>query len=540
MDRGRLPHLAGLRDRGLFARLNSTVPDTSLAAWTAALTGVGPGRHGLVNFVRRQPGGYRLRLVDATDRLAPTILSLASRAGLRVAGLGVPGTYPPERVAGVCIAGFDSPVATSAAARAYYPSSLHGELRARGLVWPYGGVDELRVGPGWHARARRALVDGIEHKSRAIEAVLERGPFDLLWVVFSESDTAAHHFWAFFDPRSPRHRPDPDLADTLGQVYGALDTALGRLLRSTGDRTAVLVLSDHGACGASDHVVYLNRWLAREGLLRFAGVGGLVGRAAGLVRDLAARHLPAPVKQAVLRSPAARLALAADGLARFGGLDLSGCRAFSDELPQNPGIWIHLRGRDPYGTVEPGDEYERLRDRIADRLLRWRWREDHTKRPVVARVLRREDVFSGVAASRAPDLLVDLARFDGYRLVAGASQGRDGPLVRRLLGRELIGSKGTGTSGAHAAEGILVASGPTVRTGRGPTDARLVDICPTALRLLGLEPPPGLDGRPLEEIAPRAGRIFSPKHRPGSAAREAYSAEEEEAIRRRLEGLGYL
>ncbi len=76
--------------------------------------------------------------------------------------------------------------------------------------------------------------------------------------------------------------------------------------------------------------------------------------------------------------------------------------------------------------------------------------------------------------------------------------------------------------------------------GKGRIHARLVDIFPTALRLLGMEPRPGLDGRPLDAIAPGARPTAVPANPETSAAQKAYSPEEEEAICRRLEGLGYL
>ena len=95
-DRGRLPNLSALRKSGMCIPLGSTIPPSSLPAWTSAFTGVGPGRHGLTEYVRKDPGAYRLRLVTSRDRNVETLFSLAKKAGLQVACLGVPGTYPPD------------------------------------------------------------------------------------------------------------------------------------------------------------------------------------------------------------------------------------------------------------------------------------------------------------------------------------------------------------------------------------------------------------------------------------------------------------
>ena len=511
--RGRLPHLAKLRSRAIHTSITSTTPPSSLPAWTSAFTGVEPGRHGLTEYVVKEPAAYRLRLVGSADRRAETLFSLAHRAGLRVACLGVPGTFPPDPRLDVCIAGFDSPLSQKAPAEAFVPGFLQQKLLEKNLHWPFGGVDELAVGPGWHRAARETLLESVEQKTRVAEEILHSDWFDLFTVVFSEIDTASHHFWAFHDRGSPRHQSDPVLRGTLEDVYVALDRALGRLLARLDETAAVLLLSDHGAGGASDHVFCPNRWLASEGFLRFKGISGLPGRLASVAQGFLSRRLPAFFKEALLRGPAAPLVMRADALSRFGSLDLPGTRAYSDELPQNPGIWINLRGRDPHGTVEPGAEYQTLRDEIIEGLESVC--DPHSGRPLVDRVLKREEAFAGPCAGRAPDLLVELASWDGYKLLAAPSQGRRGRVVRRLGPAELIGSKGVGVSGVHRPEGILVATGPE----KIPETATLLDVFPLAASLLGLE---------------------SGDQKPAEFEERVYTPQEEAVIKKRLEGLGYL
>jgi predicted AlkP superfamily phosphohydrolase/phosphomutase len=515
--RGRLPHLAEIRQRGTLTSMASTVPPSSLPAWTSAFTGVEPGQHGLTEYVQKEPAAYRLRLVGSADRRAETLFSLAHRAGLRVACLGVPGTWPPDPQLDVCIAGFDSPLSQKAPAEAFVPGFLHEKLLEKHLHWPFGGVDELAVGPGWHRAARETLLESVDQKTRVAEEVLHSDWFDLFTVVFSEIDTASHHFWAFHDGDSPRHRSDPVLGGALEEVYVALDRALGRLLQRLDETAAVMILSDHGAGGASDHVFCLNRWLASEGFLSFKGLSGIPVRLASIAQGFVSRHLPASFKEALLRGPAASLVMRADALSRFGGLDLPGTRAYSDELPQNPGIWINLRGRDPHGTVDPGAQYEKLREEIVEKLEAVR--DPGSKRRLVDRVLKREQVFKGSCAERAPDLLVELASWDGYKLLAAPSAGRRGRVVRQLTASELIGSKGIGVSGIHRPDGILVAAGPGLPAEKTLQNATLLDVFPLAASVLGLE---------------------STKDKPAVPEERVYTPAEEAVIKKRLEGLGYL
>ena len=58
-DRGWLPVLAGLMEKGACGHLTSTIPPITGAAWTSFATGCHPGNHGLVDFVAPRPGSYR-------------------------------------------------------------------------------------------------------------------------------------------------------------------------------------------------------------------------------------------------------------------------------------------------------------------------------------------------------------------------------------------------------------------------------------------------------------------------------------------------
>jgi hypothetical protein len=90
--------------------------------------------------------------------------------------------------------------------------------------------------------------------------------------------------------------------------------------------------------------------------------------------------------------------------------------------------------------------------------------------------------------------------------------------------------------------GMFVANGTAVAP--QSVNGRLEDVAPTVLALLGAPIPAGMDGRPLVVAgteAKVAGFPADPSG-PAMAARDdsGYTAEEEEAVRRRLEALGYL
>ena len=62
MDEGKLPNLAKLRDQGTFSPLRPTIPSQTPVSWSTFATGLDPGRHGVFDFLKRDPSNYRPQL----------------------------------------------------------------------------------------------------------------------------------------------------------------------------------------------------------------------------------------------------------------------------------------------------------------------------------------------------------------------------------------------------------------------------------------------------------------------------------------------
>src|SRR4029453_14116658 len=129
---GELPALARLMAAGSGGARRSTLPPATFPAWTSLVTGVNPGRHGVLDFVERVPGTFRVRFVNGSGRRTPALWTRLSGAGRRVAVLSVPATYPPEPVNGVMVSGFDSPVTTAVDGSFVFPRAFHAEMRRVG------------------------------------------------------------------------------------------------------------------------------------------------------------------------------------------------------------------------------------------------------------------------------------------------------------------------------------------------------------------------------------------------------------------------
>lgn len=532
---GDLPTLQHLMREGVWGPLRSTLQPLTAPAWVSFMTGANQGRHGIYDFVRRAEGSYRVEITDASMIGCPTIFDLLSRQGRRVAVLNVPFTFPPWPVNGVMLSGL---LISLPGSRIAYPDSLYAELLA--------AIGDYIVIPDYDHRATDplahyadALLRSVELRTRAARYLLSKERFDLFAVVFTATDLAAHVFWAAMegDPAA-----DLRFRDAIRRVYRQVDAALAELLDGLDDETTVMVMSDHGS-GRFKKGVQLNAWLAEAGLLhprptRRVGWRSMSGSFLQSALRGYRRLFSTRARARMRRWLGHRVAVVKRHLESSlttQAIDWSKTRAYA--LGAGGNIFINLRGREPHGIVNPGAEYERVRQDIVAGLEGLC--DPETGERVVARVHRREELYTGPYVDRAPDLVVEWRDY-GY-------WGRDRvtPGTRQLFQVERTWEfSDLPLSGSHRLDGILIAYGAGIRKGARIQGARIIDLAPTILHLFGIAPPAFMDGRVLTGLLTdqTAAALSEGAEEPIAAERpaQAYSTAEAEAIRKRLQELGYL
>jgi len=528
----RLRVLGSLLDRGAYGLLRSTVPAATFPAWTSMTTGVNPGRHGVLDFAERVPGTLHVRFVNGSHRAVPAFWGRLASEGVSTVVVTVPATYPPEALRnGVMVSGFDTPLTATIDGTFVHPKEKWAAIsRDVGSV-PFADFQEVQPGPGWHDRAAASLLAGIEQRTRLVEYLIRSERPAACMVVFGESDTASHHFWRFYDRRSPRWVESP-WSDVLPRVYEALDGALGRLIAAFGEAPNVVVVSDHGSGGAAAVGLHLNRRLAEAGLLRFTAATR--ARGAERVRRAVLRWVPFSLQASLLRrfgGIAGRL----EGANRFGAIDWEGTVAYSEELDYHPSVWLNLKGREPLGRVDPTERVAVLA-RVEEALRSWR---DADGAPVLSRIWRREEVYAGPYTEEAPDLLLEAALRDGYS-PSWLRSHEPGPTVRPLRPHEMAAGKGAGMNGAHRADGLYLLAGPDVRRLGRSGDRPIVDVAPTLLALAGGAVPRGLDGVPMSEALRAEVRWSADDVESSRPVQHELDPAEERAVARRLAALGYI
>jgi predicted AlkP superfamily phosphohydrolase/phosphomutase len=183
--------------------------------------------------------------------------------------------------------------------------------------------------------------------------------------------------------------------------------------------------------------------------------------------------------------------------ARAGSLDhpLESPATRAVALPNNRcgAIRLNLRGREPFGAVEPGAEADACLEELRRELSALEHPE--TGERIVVRVETAEEAFGPERHPDVPDLVV-LFRDDLGPLEACRSE-RVGVVTRPNYNPRIP------RSGDHTAHSRLWAIGPGLEPGT-IDGANVLDVAPTLLELLGVPLPDGLDGRPLLPARVRA------------------------------------
>lgn len=516
VNQGRLPNLKRLIEEGSWGNLESTIHPITPMAWSSFMTGTNPGKHGIFDF--SQPIGHQIKLNTSCDRKVPAIWTYLSKSHKDSIVLNVPFTYPPEKIKGIMIPGFDTPRVTR---EVFHPETVYDDLLAKFgeylLDWtfPIGQKFDLEA---YRTRVRNIIF----HRAETGLYLLKTHPWDFFMTMFTSTDHVQHIFWQY-----------PGGHEIIAETYEMVDQCLGKFLDVIGDDVTVIIMSDHGA-GEIKRIVYLDNWLAGEGYLS-RPKHSFQGDMARWFKSTLRKKLPTKWRKSVkYLFPAAKNRL--EAVAQTAGIDWGKTLAYSYGMYGN--IYINLKGREPEGIVSLND-YDHLCQEIADKV--YSLVDDKTGNKIVDRVYRKEDLYSGPCVDQAPDLVIKWQDY-AYFTKKGIDKGEG------VFGDELyVDASEFPHTGTHRLDGVFIAKGPYIR--RQPdVCAKIVDLAPTILHVLGEAIPPGLDGRVLGEIFEDE-FLETPLTMDEGAETEilpdmkegiSTSEQEEKSIRERLKSLGYI
>ncbi len=361
----RLVNLRRLMAAGVYGRLESVIPPITVPAWMCLATSQDPGSLGVYGFRNRTDHGYAgLAIANSRSIQELAIWDQLAREGKRSVIIGVPPSFPPRKVNGICVGCFLTPDPVTD--EYTWPAAVKAEIAS--VVGDY----EVDV-KGFRTDRKAWLRDSIFRMSRKLFRVvrhyLAAAEWDYFQFVDIGLDRVHHGFWCYHDPEHVLHEPGSEFANVIRDYYLHLDQEIGQLLEGLDDETIVLVTSDHGA-RRLDGGFAVNEWLVREKLL-------------GLT------EYPETV------TPFGKLAV-----------DWSRTRVWS-EGGYYARVFFNVKGREPQGTVEQS-EYEAFRDERKAKL--------EATIPGTL-VFKPEEVYRTVR-NVAPDLIVHFGGL-AYRSIGG-------------------------------------------------------------------------------------------------------------------------
>ncbi len=499
MEQGRLKNFSALMRSGCSSFLQTVIPANSAVAWNSFATGVNPAKHGVFDFTKRVEGTYSYTPVSSNDRKSRTIWQMASEAGLRCCVVNVPMTYPPEPINGVLISGFPFPESKRDFA---FPAGILEEISEKTGVKGFLKPSPHFMNEGEQVGLLDELMNVTRDQGKAVAYLMGKERWDLVVTVFDATDVAGHFFWKYIDKHNPAYNESMNAkyGDLLYWAYDAIDDAFGTIRAQAGPDDTILVVSDHGF-GPGYYTVYVNNWLLRSGYLKTKRTAGSrtrralfeMGFTTGLVFNIAKKTGMVSPRTYGYSKKSARLGVARSLTLSSGDIDWGRTRAYARST--GGGIFVNLVGREPQGTVHPGEEYGELVAELKSRLRELS--DERTGELMFDQVMSKDEFYNGPYFGEASDIYIQ------------NSKSRYRPFALFDFGSRRLAVMEQRTSGSHRAQGVLIAGGKEIVSSDSVGNAQLLDMAPTILHLLGLTIPQDADGRVLTEILAPGGEPAS-------------------------------
>jgi predicted AlkP superfamily phosphohydrolase/phosphomutase len=499
------------------------------------MTGKNPGKHGIFEFIEHKTYSYDLNYVNGGFVQGKKLWDLLSDAGKRVCIINVPFTYPPDRVNGCLIAGLDSPGLHSDFC---YPSSLLEEITKK------FGEYQLRQHP-YNATPEsflKKITEQFDYILKAAKYLKAKEAWDLFMVVFESTDLVQHFYWhyAFPEEFGIPATDNENLRGAMFEIYKQIDDGLHELLKLCSGET-VIVMSDHGFSPCRK-IFFMDNWLHKHDYLSYHQKDQKNYSLMKALHISFQKYFPNRFKGFVT-SLVPRLKEKVRSYLTTATIDWPHTKAFSLGI-DSTNIFINLKGKFPEGNVMDGEDYENLRNEITEKLEKLT--DPETGERIVEKVYRREDLYYGDCLEKAPDLLVTWKNFE-YNTRRGYGKEENG---NSFLGSSLEFSdvshySSLQKSGTHHLKGVLIAQGHMIKNNTPIEGARIIDLTPTILYLMGKKIPQDMDGRILKEIFVDEFLSSHPAQFGSSEMKEEvtvpeYTEGEEKYIKDKLKGLGYI
>jgi len=254
------------------------------------------------------------------------------------------------------------------------PEDISSKLLEK--VGPFQGLNSVN-GPyvcGWIDE--KTLFEEIEYHTKwlaeAAKYLLSNYEWDLFCTQLHIIDHMGHLFLGGMDPKCIFYDPEREkiCEEMIVKTYQLADMFIGKILENLDEQTLVVVTSDHGQIPIRAPGLNANELLAKHGLINYK-------------ENPIYWVYPYVTKRTI------------DEIDWSKTKAYEACESF---------VYINLKGREPHGIVEPGEEYEKVRNQVIN-ILR-EAKDPQTGDSIVAIVLKREEAeFLGLYGEYVGDVI---------------------------------------------------------------------------------------------------------------------------------------
>jgi predicted AlkP superfamily phosphohydrolase/phosphomutase len=433
---GVLPNIKKLMDSGCYARLNSTIPPSTIVAWNAMFSGKDSSEIGVYSYTYKDEHS-ELRLSHSGLIQCKLLWDILGEQNKRSTVLYVPLSYPVKPINGTMVSGFLTPLVNE---KCTYPLEIAQKISKMGNELFFDVV----VGLAGH----KALdVDDLIQRTYTmtdkqialLKELLLKKDWDFFVSVMIGSDRLQHMLWSHFDETHRKFIPASKHKDALKNYYSYLDKKLGEVLELIDDDTVVIVASDHGMI-KQEGKININNWLIDQGYL-------------------------------VLKE----------------GVNLTERRKFRVDLVDMEKSVAYGGGaynaRVYINKPKVGEDYIRLVEEISEKLKKI---PDDSGKELDTHVYKTSEIYADNSHPECPDLII---YFDDLRWASNPDLGQEGLYSWKTA----IGADSAG----HSRQGCFVIAGPGVAAKGGIGEINIKQVAPTIMRLLQVDIPEDITVKPI-------------------------------------------
>lgn len=485
---GELPTFKNLLGTGIHGELESVFPPVTAPAWSSFLTGKTPAQHGVFDFTNFV--NQKIVVTSYKNIASDNLITTLEKRGYSFGFLGVPMTYPPEKVKnGFIVAGPPAPTDLKIVT---YPLELYEKMIED---------EDIHFIPDQH----EICLEGKEQEyidlhitrtkmiTKVSKNLYKKYKPNVFMTYYPSTDAVSHWFWRFYDKNHPKYdkKKANKYSGTILEIYKEIDSSVKTLIKPLSNSTLIFIVSDHGF-GPVYKAIYLNNLFVKNKLMFFKQnfhtqlkrVLFESGLTIHSLYSLISKFYPSGTSKIEKRMKKENLS---KNKFKIKNLINKILLSLDDVDWKKTAVYSYGNYNRIYFTNrKKNEEYYQVVKKVAELLKELR--DPETDEKIVEKVFLGEDLYNKSRSTLVPDIVFftkDFKWITSRHFEFGSKE------IIRVHPR---------WSGGHRINGIFIAKGKNIKNGEIIKQARIIDILPTVYHTLDIPISPEIEGKVLLDI----------------------------------------